>query len=96
MHEVLEGRDGYDLIFQELSEKTFDLISSLYKSLNNYGFLCLAIKEDWSDVPKIILSSKDLEISYRQEKALLVELFPFPAHNFVFCLSASIIWHMFK
>ena len=68
MHEVLEGRDGYDLIFQELGEKTFDLISSLYKSLNNYGFLCLAVKEDWSDVPKIILSSKDLEVSYRQRK----------------------------
>ena len=45
MHEVLEGRDGYDLIFQELGEKTFDLISSLYKSLNNYGFLCLAVKK---------------------------------------------------
>ena len=63
---ILKTEDT-DLIFHTLNDATYALIPSFYQTLNNYGFLCILIGGNWSDVPKLILSCENLAVSYCQE-----------------------------
>ena len=68
IHEILSERKDFDLVVKEINSIENSHITSLYHTLNNYGFLVILFKKEWDKISELIVNADRVEKSSRQEK----------------------------